>query len=93
MTATQQFIEDAIKGGWPFSPLPENFKSATELAKEPEFILLSPLPWQAVGRTRGWEDFGTQSEVLIPRGKNEQHQFLDELWNGKTIEEALEAIS
>lgn len=64
MTATQQFIEDAIKGGWrnlapicfdvvamePFIP---DFIDGNQITLQ--VILLDPLAWIAVGKARGWD--------------------------------------
>lgn len=123
MTATQQFIEDAIKGGWKLhgmfdvSEVKDKYNSGTwRFAKctNPETgksfsthieygeLLLDPLAWQAVGKTRGWksviehnhdsEDSCTsfclqQIGTLSWRGA--WRKFYHHLADGKTIEEAL----
>jgi hypothetical protein len=100
MTATQQFIEDAIKGGW----LPELWRLNPNMMQveegirghvfdefeptPPEVILLDPLAWHAVGKTRGWD-----IEEYPDRVYEAWDTFFYELYNGKTIEEALQAIS
>jgi len=58
MTATKQFIEDAIEGGWENSiwekkDLPIDEYNALQILND---ALLDPLAWQAVGKTRGWFD-------------------------------------
>jgi hypothetical protein len=69
MTTTQQFIEDAIKGGWGFLPRINKHASRCEITGDNvdlyyrdnfhettvQAILLDPLAWQAVGKTRGWD--------------------------------------
>ena len=80
---------------------------AVQKSKFVERWLLDPLAWQAVGKTRGWhlpiavevhfrdhEDY--RSDVDFDRSYPEwlwrQHRFIDHLADGKTIEEALQAI-
>lgn len=72
MKATQQFIEDAIAGGWRvFAPSDKPIEVA-ETGTWPIIhgtapsgvlklwplasCLLDPLAWQAVGKTRGWPE-------------------------------------
>lgn len=71
MTHTQQFIEDAIKGGWKPKGYPDmwntpRFTKVTEIniilfngGRNNRWSLvtlfLDPLAWQAVGKTRGWK--------------------------------------
>ena len=94
MTATQQFIEDAIKGGWDDL----NYAYGTDTPKEDDIevgswyydsrVLLDPLAWQAVGRTRVW---GHGRERL--NWKNNWLAFIQYLADGKSIEESLTAIT
>jgi len=124
-SATHQFIEDAIAGG--YRKENPDFSAPQSLA----LLLLDPLAWQAVGKTRGWEDGSRIPELerqitewkekernargeydywgcVGAREKAEEelkrikrarpyhfywHRFIDHLADGKTIEEALAAIS
>ena len=94
MTATQQFIEDAIKGGYG-----DAFKVMVQIDIEPnssylERLLLNPLAWQAVGKTRGWRNVeeGTfEAEFTCWQAYFES--FFRSIREGKTIEEALSALS
>jgi len=138
-TPTQQFIEDAIAGGYmremyglPFgddeqfiqrylstlSPKPDHsehtgFMLGWGHGTRYAYILLDPLAWQAVGKTRGWGSFYDEegmprihktqgwypNTAEVPSGKDGlarqayQHVFIDHLADGKTIDEALGAIS
>ncbi len=115
MTATQQFIEDAIKGGWnpcEFSPITE-VKTDEGPTGNPEFsatfcwlrneegegcgyhvtqILLDPLAWKAVGKTRGWHkqlsDDWTEKDTVAMK----MTDFVMFLADGKDIEQPLQAI-
>jgi hypothetical protein len=104
MTAIKQFIEDAIKGGWndPIL-LTEPIFAVRQFGKETATrlvhakILLDPLAWQAVGKTRQWEE---PKECLID-GEEGYHStdyqceaigFFQDIMSGKSIEEALTAI-
>lgn len=115
MTATQKFIEDAIKGGWhkDWGFIKKGLRDETFLKKTPEFliksrngityrfntaeILLDPLAWQAVGKTRGWFEGIQRKLVGVNKYQNkftriwlfEMHSFIDSLAEGKTIEQAL----
>ncbi len=97
MTATQQFIEDAIKGGWR-SDIPEHqhqsFIDGTQ--GDIRFMLLDPLAWQAVGKTRGWVPeckCGKEhpGDYFMTHGqwRANLREFTDHLADDKTIEEAL----
>ena len=96
-TATQQFVEDAIKGRWVWVDLPQ-FQDASEVLKDHDFFLeielLNPLFWQAVGKTRGWgmvpTDFYNRPSMI--RWHANMHQFVDHLADGLSIEEALGKI-
>jgi hypothetical protein len=101
---TQSFIKDAIAGGWKEQPTSEMPKPHLDTEHEdyprvafyydeyPEEgaviyaiheILLDPLAWQAVGKTRGWKLQATYWKW---------HIFVDHLIDGKSVEEALQAI-
>lgn len=66
-----------------------------------QYILLDPSAWQAVGKTRGWVckcfscvDRGEAYPGHENRGWTDPwHRFIDHLADGKTVEEALAAIS
>ena len=99
MTETKQFIEDAIEGGWrkgyyldEYVMEHASFRTIGDEDRDSESIgtiLLDPLAWQAVGKTRGWYT------VKPPKGHREDNAstymfaFLEWIWEGKTIEEAL----
>ena len=121
MTATQKFIEDAIKGGYDFngefkeyglgSPsydivdcsvyiqtIQLEIGTPSRVSNECHFaeILLDPLAWQAVGKTRGWADSKFYHNDVVhltredmPEAKWYCRCFMNELWNGLSIEEAL----
>lgn len=111
MTSTQKFIEDAIKGGWSFrsgskylldkcttGDIIFRLKGSANRFECPiQKILLDPLTWQAVGKTRGWEPYSPHD---VTAGEQEyigewlefQHTFIDHLADGKTIDEALQTI-
>ncbi len=105
MTATQKFIEDAIAGGYREDRTSWDRvrfeKTGIYHVVDPtiriawEEVLLDPLAWQAVGKTRGW------TNVRVPDGhggleynspRHYMHLFIDHLADGKTLEEALSAI-
>lgn len=101
MTATKKIIEDAVRGGWyPKNYKPERFVSqairAVQKSKFVERWLLEPAFWQAVGKTRGWRNAkpGSLLERIIGAEgwKLKMVDFVGHLTNGKTIEEALQAI-
>lgn len=79
VTATERFIEDAIKGGWDNKMQTALDWVANGMYREP---LLEPPAWQAVGKTRGW----------VSPWRYYWIQFIDHLADGKTIDEALQAI-
>ena len=97
MTATQRFIEDAIKGGYG-----DAFKVMAQLDLEEKTpyvdrLLLDPKSFQAVGKVRGWEE---PKECLIDgveshcsdTYQNKARNFFQYVLDGKNIEEALQAI-
>lgn len=105
MTHTKQFIEDAIAGGWKEKSRPiitervggelavlfgDGKTDGMVLAE----ILLDPLAWQAVGKTRGWET-GNPVDNFDPyeETRANMHDFIDHLADGKDVEEALSAIT
>lgn len=96
MTATQQFIEDAIAGGWKphlkYDPLVLELEGG-QWEFDPHNFFLDPLAWQAVGKTRGWrEPQHSCSECGTPDDQSWQdfwHTFIDHLAEGNTPEEAV----
>ena len=81
MTATQKFIEDAIRGGWRGLFMDDDGitvdamsgiawgRTQTGLGRHLPLavILLDPLAWQAVGQTRGWRTLKEDTNGL-PEG-------------------------
>lgn len=102
ITATQQFIGDAIKGGWDGNGGFETYEERIRGWYFHDFgnehgvyltlaeILLDPLAWQAVGKTRGW---GMMEHMDLPLWRDKLHSFIDHLADGKSIEDALTAIT
>jgi hypothetical protein len=102
MTATQQFIEDAIKGGWLFPPeitSDTQWLLSGEAMDSKALMLLDPFAWQAVYgdeyvEFERSEDNDELSEVwAMVKWKAQMHRFIDHLADGKTIEEALTQIT
>lgn len=108
MTATEQFIRDAIEGGY----RPKNYEDAGKrLAKEaamwnvPE-ILLDPNAWRAVGKVRGWVDelreCGCCKKVpeycrccdfeMFDQWRLNMHRMIDALAEGKSADEYLATL-
>ena len=97
MTATEQTIQDAIEGGWnvgegfEVSGRGEKVKVYTNNEDDDKYIidinqiLLDPKFWQAVGKTRGWNN----SQYFSNMYKRKWHTFIDHLADGKTIEDSL----
>ena len=79
MTATEQFIKDAVEGGF---ELDDNDTVAT--------ALLMPETWQAVGKTRGWLNGGALNN---PDWYHKSQKCFSMIMLGKTIDQALEAIT
>ena len=103
MTHTRQFIEDAVAGGWQeydrYNGLSDR-ECQLLLQKFPQEALIDPTAWQAVGKTRGWDKetaFTTLNHDNVLIGEDaaflKNREFLEHLWDGKTVEEALQAIS
>jgi hypothetical protein len=104
MNATETFISDAIKGGWRQSELPEWNAESESVSLHgssdevflfvPE-ILLDPLAWQAVGKTRGYrkthleDKEGNYDECW----RCQMHCFIDLLIQGESLEEALTQLT
>jgi hypothetical protein len=91
-TNTQQFIEDAIAGGFKRYRKEFYFENAPYGEMYLYKALLDPLAWQAVGKTRGW------STELIPAWEEpvadyewqcKWHTFIDHLADGDDIDTAL----
>jgi hypothetical protein len=83
MNNTKQFIEDAIEGGYEKDEFLVNEYHAVGINQ----ALLSPKAWQAVGKTRWWEE--TMGNGEYPVYRDIWHQFIDELMKDLSIEEAL----
>lgn len=110
MEYIKQFIEDAIDGGWfkdKETMRKENIVIGhygivwcdADLHKSNGDILLDPTAWQAVGKTRGWDDLrgidielDYSSWMECTETEVNQMQFTHHLQRGKTIEEALKEI-
>lgn len=87
MTHTEQWLRDAIEGGWE----PKKQLWAEDFM---DCHLLDPAMWQAVGKVRGWQDEPRIKQWEIMKDwKWHQHRFIDLLAEGKSIEEALGEIS
>lgn len=85
MNNIKEFIEDAIKGGYPDHAYCNEFdmyESGSSYCHAT--VLLDPLAWQAVGNTRGWNKH--------PEWDEQQHRFVFHLQNGLDIETALSKI-
>jgi len=101
-TETQKFIEDAIAGGWGshigtkwriaagFLEHMQTYwgKGVWERVVSIATIIIDPLVWEAVGRTRGWD-----VEEYPDRVYEAWDVFFHQLYNGKKIEEALKLLS
>ena len=98
MTETQQFIEDAIAGGYADHAYCNEFDMHESHSSYcHSTVLIDPLAWQAVGKTRGWTDdyekvFPDDSGYFREKWYNRWCMFISELGDSKTIEEALLAI-
>jgi hypothetical protein len=93
MKATETFIKDAIGGGWdemPFRLAPHSDFKALNVEK----MLLAPLAWQAVGKTRRWEEYAeTHYDLEPPHSWHYHwHRFIDHLADGDDIETALSKL-
>ena len=96
MKHMEQFIEDAIEGGW---------KSAFDAlpiwhVNNPHSALLDPTAWQAVGKMRGWEEYTEATvegangfvEFSAPTWRINFLRFIDSLCAGNNFEAALNKI-
>lgn len=107
MTPTQLFLDHAVKGVWKegkelhksFYPQSGTVGVSIGDKTDPEEylkmsdILLDPLAWQAVGKTRGWgKSDGDFENRKYDMWQEQWHRFIDHLADGKTIDEALQAI-
>jgi hypothetical protein len=103
MKATQKFIEDAIKGGWLWKGEEVIYDvnlNAYRTKHTPagwhifaiEEILLDPLAWQAVGKTRGWPERDVYYSVAFYGWHVMYHTFIDHLADGDDIETALSKL-
>lgn len=108
MTAVKQFIDDAIKGGWgganDWRPEIKSYFDFIGFYGQAGYhqLLLDPLAWQAVSKTRGWDlkskyvcsvcgnGLGRDSDEPFQDGwTHHWHIFIDLLADGLSIEEAL----
>jgi len=101
MTATQQYNEDAIKGG--FKPSQMELKHWEQTSKNlhpvdyhriVSYVLLDPLVWKAAGKTREWDTYISDTKLygsvdINGCWKEYWREFFDHLADGKSIEEAL----
>lgn len=89
----QEFVEDAVEGGWSHQP-------TLMMANEPhpialECIFLDPAAWQAVGRVRGWDGPDTPK----PFGDSTSHtkakmtHLMTALYSGKSVEDYLSSLT
>jgi hypothetical protein len=109
MTATEQAIKDAIDGGWGSHIGKEWRVSAGYIEHlQPSWgeniwervtavstALIDPTFWQAVGKTKGWESYEdslVKDEDWV-NWRQKMLDFIDHLADGKSIKEALAAIS
>ncbi len=88
MTATRKFIKDAVDGDYPNLVY---LDTADENSGQYR-ILLDPLAWQAVGRTRNWPDNDSTFENVMEWWKARMIGFMGLLASGLSIEDALKAI-
>jgi len=91
----KEFIEGAIAGGWKIDYL-KHVDGAGYLMIEA--VLLDPLAWSAVGKTRGWyiNTKCREDHSLNYKGTCMMfawHHFIDHLADGLSIDDALTAIS
>lgn len=86
MKAIRRYIKDAKTGGSMFADvISEDYPfSDGDVYK----LLLDPLAWQAVGKTRDWSKY----EYSIPFWREAMHMFIDLLADGDSVEEALQAL-
>ena len=108
MNHTKQFIEDAVAGGWRgdlrhvgFELQDSKYSEICAVIEHIEHgdvkkcwftisqVLLDPTAWQTVGKTRGWDEMHDYPDRVYEAWDT----FFYELYNSKTIEEALAAIS
>lgn len=89
MSATEQFIKDAIEGGY------EHPKTVKYEDAELALTMLDPRFWQAVGKVRGWDGCSANHGEYWegkPHWLYEMHRMIDALAEGKSIEEFLQAL-
>ena len=102
MTATETIIKDAMEGGWMnisnvrlaagyIKGDVDDGNGWTTKEKIPVAeALLDPTFWQAVGKTRGWDNL---IEVYPEGGwRSVWKVFIDHIADGLTIEDALSAL-
>ena len=94
MKHMEQFIEDAIKGGWDERRW---FEKETHICSA---LILDPAAWQAVGKMRGWEEYTEATvegangfvEFSAPTWRINFLRFIDYLCAGNNFEAALNKI-
>ena len=94
MKDIKTFIKKAIEGKWRKGDI--LFNTATVVNKYKYQILLDPLAWQAVGKVEGWgkcpKKCGIKGCAENPDAQTHHEYFINDLWKGKTIEEAIQKI-
>jgi len=89
-TSVEQAIKKAIEGGWNEGRaeigIPEG-KVGSDMFID-EIAFADPLFWQSLGKAMGWP-----SNPMSWKGwKNQWHDFIDHLAEGKTAEEFFEKL-
>jgi hypothetical protein len=82
MTALEQAIRDAEKGGYVTGFMYDRLAAIDPLYAA-EILLLDPKWWQALGKARGWK---------APRWRKEWHRLIDNLISGKDVNSFFEAL-
>ena len=94
MTHTQQIVMDAVEGGWDRYKTPGLIITLEDEQYAAIGFLLDPDFWRAVGKTRGWRERSENTfEAEMSCWQAYWVGFYSHLADGKTIEEALQAIS
>lgn len=92
----QDAISKAVEGGWKKESVVEPMDTQrANFAK----AMIDPLFWQALGKSMGWEDKPNERKAFwkvqqegnvkteMSEWKNQWHNFIDHLAEGKSIEE------
>lgn len=91
MTATEQFIIDAIEGGWSAMSFYERFNSVSG----DNTVFLDPLAWKAVGKVREWNSADMSGQEYMDKDQEwflNMRRMIDALAEGKSIEEFLATL-